>query len=149
MSKEFATLCANQLSDLGIEVFVFDSLRPTPELSFTVRELNCTGGIVITASHNPKEYNGYKVYDETGCQLVPEKVEKVIELISEVESELDILKPVGNPSMIHWINEEIDERYKEAGEVDSVASGFEQIPAQDRFHSATWHGLSTDESNLQ
>lgn len=114
MSKEFATLCANQLSDLGIEVFVFDSLRPTPELSFTVRELNCTGGIVITASHNPKEYNGYKVYDETGCQLVPEKVEKVIELISEVESELDILKPVGNPSMIHWINEEIDERYKEA-----------------------------------
>ena len=114
MSKEFATLCANQLSEMGIEVYVFDSLRPTPELSFTVRELQCTGGIVITASHNPKEYNGYKVYDDTGCQLVPERINKVIELIGEVESELDVTKPVGNPSLIHWINEEMDIPYKEA-----------------------------------
>ena len=76
MSKEFAkaaalTLCAN-----GIKVFLFESLRPTPVLSFTVRHLNCEGGIVITASHNPSIYNGYKVYDEFGGQVTDLKRNK-------------------------------------------------------------------------
>ena len=68
-SKDFAFDCAKLLASNGIEVYIFDSLRPTPELSYTVRYFKCDGGIMITASHNPKEYNGYKLYDETGCQL--------------------------------------------------------------------------------
>ena len=71
MSREFTLLSAQVLNDLGIKTYIFDSLRPTPELSFAVRYLKACGGIMITASHNPKQYNGYKVYDETGCQLVP------------------------------------------------------------------------------
>ncbi|MGN1261827.1 MAG: phospho-sugar mutase, partial [Candidatus Enteromonas sp.] len=70
-SREFAELSARIFNEMGINAFLFDSLRPTPELSFAVRELGAQGGVMITASHNPKEYNGYKVYDETGCQLVP------------------------------------------------------------------------------
>ena len=68
MSKEFAQESANVLASFNIPSYVFTTLRPTPELSFAVRELGCEGGIVITASHNPKEYNGYKVYDRKGCQ---------------------------------------------------------------------------------
>ena len=64
MSKEFAAVSAAVLANHGITSYVFESLRPTPELSFAVRHLNCFGGIMITASHNPKEYNGYKLYDE-------------------------------------------------------------------------------------
>lgn len=115
-SQEFAFKCAQQLAQLGIESYVFETLRPTPELSFAVRELGCVGGIVITASHNPKEYNGYKVYDETGCQLTPEKVEKVIELVNEVDNELEINFDVEpqHEALIHVISKEIDEPYKEA-----------------------------------
>ncbi|MDY4277399.1 MAG: phospho-sugar mutase, partial [Faecalicoccus sp.] len=71
MSKEFAFDCADLLAKNNIASYVFESLRPTPELSFAVRHLHCFGGIMITASHNPKEYNGYKLYDDKGCQLVP------------------------------------------------------------------------------
>lgn len=70
-SKEFANITASVLSANGIKVFLFDSLRPTPELSFTIRHLACNAGIVITASHNPKEYNGYKVYWSDGGQIIP------------------------------------------------------------------------------
>ena len=71
MSPEFAEEAALCLNANGIRAYVFDSLRPTPELSFTVRELGCVSGIVITASHNPREYNGYKVYWEDGAQITP------------------------------------------------------------------------------
>ena len=71
MSTEFATEAALCLNANGIKAYVFDSLRPTPELSFAVRELGCISGIVITASHNPREYNGYKVYWEDGAQITP------------------------------------------------------------------------------
>ena len=71
MSPEFAEEAALCLNANGIKAYVFDSLRPTPELSFTVRELGCVSGIVITASHNPREYNGYKVYWEDGAQITP------------------------------------------------------------------------------
>ena len=70
-SRKFAFDCANVLAHNGIRSFVFESLRPTPELSFAVRYLGCAGGIMITASHNPGEYNGYKLYDDQGCQLIP------------------------------------------------------------------------------
>ena len=90
MSREFTLLSAKVLNDLGLNTYIFDSLRPTPELSFAVRYLKACGGIMITASHNPKQYNGYKVYDETGCQLVPDKIERLLEIIAELPNELDV-----------------------------------------------------------
>ena len=90
MSREFTLLSARVLNDLGINTYIFDSLRPTPELSFAVRYLKACGGIMITASHNPKQYNGYKVYDETGCQLVPDKIERLLEIIASLPNELDV-----------------------------------------------------------
>lgn len=110
-SKELAEVCAKTLSVLGIKSYVFESLRPTPELSFAVRELGCIGGIVITASHNPKEYNGYKVYDETGCQLTPEKVEKVVNFVAEIDNELEINLDEYDASLIEYIGADIDEKY--------------------------------------
>ena len=90
MSREFTLLSAQVLNDLGINTYIFDSLRPTPELSFAVRYLKACGGIMITASHNPKQYNGYKVYDETGCQLVPDKIARLLEIIASLPNELDV-----------------------------------------------------------
>ena len=90
MSREFTLLSAQVLNDLGINTYIFDSLRPTPELSFAVRYLKACGGIMITASHNPKQYNGYKVYDETGCQLVPDKIARLLEIIAALPNELDV-----------------------------------------------------------
>ena len=90
MSREFTLLSAQVLNDLGINTYIFDALRPTPELSFAVRYLKACGGIMITASHNPKQYNGYKVYDETGCQLVPDKIKRLLEIIAELPNELDV-----------------------------------------------------------
>ena len=90
MSREFTLLSAETLNDFGIKTYIFDSLRPTPELSFAVRYLKACAGIMITASHNPKQYNGYKVYDETGCQLVPDKIKRLLELIAELPNELDV-----------------------------------------------------------
>ena len=90
MSREFTLLSAETLNDFGIKTYIFDSLRPTPELSFAVRYLKACAGIMITASHNPKQYNGYKVYDETGCQLVPDKIKRLLELIDELPNELDV-----------------------------------------------------------
>ena len=80
-SKFFAETAARVLSGAGLQVYLFKNARPTPQLSFSVKFLNAILGIVITASHNPKEYNGYKVYDEYGCQLVPEQAIQVIEYI--------------------------------------------------------------------
>ena len=84
-SKFFADVTASVLSGMGIRVCVHSSARPTPQLSFSVKYLNALAGVVITASHNPKEYNGYKVYDEYGCQLVPDKAERVIEYVNAVD----------------------------------------------------------------
>ena len=89
-SREFTLLTAKVLNEFGIKAYIFDALRPTPELSFAVRYLKACGGVMITASHNPKEYNGYKVYDETGCQLVPEKISRLLELIAALPNELDV-----------------------------------------------------------
>lgn len=84
-SKAFAECAAEVLCYNGIKTFLFEEIMPTPVLSFSVRYLNCNAGIVITASHNPKEYNGYKVYDKYGCQLVPQYADKVISYINNVK----------------------------------------------------------------
>ena len=113
MSKEFAQESANVLASFNIPSYVFTTLRPTPELSFAVRELGCEGGIVITASHNPKEYNGYKVYDRKGCQLIPELIDQVIAEINKIDDELSIEVNLSDNqrALIHWIDHEIDDIY--------------------------------------
>jgi len=112
-SKEFAYDCAALLASNNIKTYLFDSLRPTPELSFAVRYFKCDGGIMITASHNPKEYNGYKLYDETGCQLIPEIAAQVVNEVDKLDNVLDI-KPSDNydKSLINIVNSEVDEEYK-------------------------------------
>lgn len=93
MSREFVFECAEVLNLMGFRAFIFDSLRPTPELSFAVRYKRACGGIMITASHNPKEYNGYKVYDEFGCQLVPDKIKGLVDIINNLPSAIDVEIP--------------------------------------------------------
>ncbi|MDY6093786.1 MAG: phospho-sugar mutase [Candidatus Enteromonas sp.] len=92
-SREFALLSADIFSKMGIKTYLFDSLRPTPELSYAVRLKGAQGGVMITASHNPKDYNGYKVYDETGCQLTPDKAEKMLALCDALPDELHFEVP--------------------------------------------------------
>lgn len=114
-SREFAFDSANVLATYGIRSYVFDSLRPTPELSFAVRHLNCFGGIMITASHNPKEYNGYKLYDEKGCQLIPALADQVIAKVNAIEDELSVSAEVTDEqkSLVTVIGEDVDEAYYE------------------------------------
>ena len=83
-SQYFSQVAAGVLSANGIKVYIHDTLMPTPVLSFTAKHLGCNGGIVLTASHNPKEYNGYKIYDEKGCQLVPQFAGQVIEFVNAI-----------------------------------------------------------------
>lgn len=109
-SKEFARISAEVLSSLGFRVFLFEDLRPTPELSFAVRYFHCIGGIMITASHNPKEYNGYKIYDDTGCQLVPKAADKVIEEINKIDDYFNI-ETSKNHELIQYIGKSVDEAY--------------------------------------
>jgi phosphoglucomutase len=108
----FARITANVLSANGINVFLFDDLRPTPELSFAVRHLKCQTGIVITASHNPKEYNGYKVYWNDGGQLITPHDKNVIEEVLRIRSIEDV-RFEGDPSLIHTIGEEVDRAFLE------------------------------------
>ncbi len=89
-SREFALATAGVFAAAGVKAYIFDSLRPTPMLSFAVRRLRAAGGVMITASHNPPEYNGYKIYDSEGCQLSLEESEKVIGLVGEVKDELAV-----------------------------------------------------------
>lgn len=111
-ADKFQTLCADVLRDFGIKVYVFDSLRPTPELSFAVRELKTAGGIMITASHNPKEYNGYKIYDEQGAQLVPHKIAPLIDIIAKLDDEINLTyeKDEVRGALI-TLDESIDNKY--------------------------------------
>ena len=90
MNKEFTQEASHALRSIGIKTFLFDELKPTPLLSYAVRHLNAIGGIMITASHNPKNYNGFKVYDETGAQLTPEKVDLILKEIKKLPNFLDI-----------------------------------------------------------
>ena len=120
MSREFTLLTAKVLSEHGIKAYIFDSLRPTPELSYAVRYMHADGGVMVTASHNPKEHNGYKVYDETGCQLVPDKIKRLVEIIASLPNELDATyKPVANPAPIITLDSKIDDDYVK--EVEAIA----------------------------
>ena len=109
-SPEFAQIAANILAANEIQVYLFDSLRPTPELSFAVRHLQCNAGIMITASHNPKEYNGYKVYWNDGGQLVPPHDKNVIAEVNKIK-EVDQVKWDGRPDLIRSIGKDIDNVY--------------------------------------
>ncbi len=108
-SKEFGKMCADVLTANGIKVLLFKQHRPTPELSFTVRDKKCNAGIVLTASHNPPEYNGYKVYWNDGAQIVTPHDEAIIREVYSVNFE-DI-KFQGNDALIEWIGEDQDDRY--------------------------------------
>ncbi len=113
MSFEFAMDSAKMMAKNNIKSYVYDTLRSTPQLSFAVRYHNCFGGIMITASHNPKEYNGYKLYDEQGCQLVPSLANQVIEKVNEVKDELSLdtnLSPE-QEKLITVLSKETDEAY--------------------------------------
>ncbi len=111
-SKEFARLVAEILSANNIKSYVFEDLRPTPELSFCVNHLNCHAGIVLTASHNPPEYNGYKVYWTDGGQIVPPQDKGIISEVNSLEySEINFDK---NEALISYIGEEVDEAFWDA-----------------------------------
>ncbi|MGE6377420.1 phospho-sugar mutase [Peribacillus muralis] len=114
-SPEFALEAAKTLGTFGVKAYLFDELRPTPELSFAVRELNAFAGIVITASHNPPEYNGYKVYGEDGAQLTPNAADQVISYVNGIESELDIqieeVEALKEKGLIEIVGEELDAAY--------------------------------------
>ncbi|MCM1033659.1 MAG: phospho-sugar mutase [Odoribacter sp.] len=108
-SRKFAEIVANVFSANGIKVFLFENFRPTPELSFAIRELGCQSGVNITASHNPKEYNGYKAYWEDGAQIIAPHDVNIINHVSRIKPE-DI-KFKGNPELIQLIGEEIDNAF--------------------------------------
>jgi len=109
-SRFFAETTANVFAANGIKVFLFQSLRPTPELSFAIRQLRCQGGVVCTASHNPKEYNGYKAYWDDGGQLVPPHDKNVIKEVEKIAS-VDEVKWGGGEANISMIGKDIDEAY--------------------------------------
>ncbi len=112
MSPEFARLVADIFSANGIKVYLFSDLRPTPELSFAIRQLGCQSGIVVTASHNPPEYNGYKVYWDDGAQVVAPHDKAIIAEVAKITS-VDQIKFDGVPERIQMIDEEIDAPYIE------------------------------------
>ena len=109
-SRFFAETTAAVFSGNGIKVFLFEDLRPTPELSFAIRHLGCKSGVVLTASHNPKEYNGYKAYWDDGAQIVPPHDKNVITEVGKIQS-IDEVKFEGNNGLIQSIGKEIDEVY--------------------------------------
>lgn len=117
MSREFADLAAAVLNGNGIKAYVFESLRPTPELSFSVRYLKCTAGVVITASHNPAEYNGYKVYWQDGAQVTFPRDNEIITEVNNIK-DFGEIKKMDNAEgrkqgLYNVIGKEIDEKYME------------------------------------
>lgn len=111
-SREFTLDTAETLNQMGINTYIFDSLRPTPELSYAVRYLHCVGGVMITASHNPKEYNGYKIYDEYGAQLVPTKLAPMLTILANMEAAIDIQIPQAQKrGTNHQLDHHIDQAY--------------------------------------
>ena len=115
MSKEFALETGLTMAAAGVKAYVFPQLCPTPALSFAVRQLGATGGVMITASHNPPEYNGYKAYGSDGCQLLPDAATQVIERIEAIQDLFNI--PLAREDeateggMLAWVGPEMDEDY--------------------------------------
>ncbi len=111
-SREFAEITANVFAANGIKVYLFEALRPTPELSFAIRHFKCQGGVVCTASHNPKEYNGYKAYWDDGAQMVPPHDKNVIVEVEKIAS-VDDVKWSGSEENITLIGQDVDNAYLE------------------------------------
>lgn len=109
-SRKFAEISANIFSANGIKVYLFEDLRPTPEMSFAIRHLGCQSGIILTASHNPKEYNGYKAYWDDGAQVLAPHDNGIIDEVNKISSAAEI-KFEGNPSLIEIVGEELDKQY--------------------------------------
>lgn len=112
-SRKFAEISAHIFTANGIKVYLFEALRPTPEVSYAIRHLGCQSGIILTASHNPKEYNGYKAYWDDGAQVLAPHDTGIIDEVSKIASASDI-KFEGKNELIHIIGEEIDMRYLDA-----------------------------------
>ena len=117
MAKEFAKAAALNFAANNIKVYLFDSLRPTPMLSFAVRHLNCKGGVVITASHNPKEYNGYKVYGDDGGQVTDTAAKEIIECVNSINDFENIMtineEEAISKNLLQYVGEEVDKAYIE------------------------------------
>ncbi|HFK1518872.1 TPA: phospho-sugar mutase [Bacillus cereus] len=128
-SPEFAMEVAATLGAHGITTYVFESLRPTPVLSFAVRHLHTVSGIVLTASHNPPEYNGYKVYGEDGGQLPPKEADELISYVNAVEDELTVevadVEQLKADGLLHMIGQEVDDAY--AAELNNVIINKEMV----------------------
>lgn len=118
-SPYFARVAADIFSANGIKVFLFKELRPTPELSFAIRHLSCQGGLVVTASHNPREYNGYKAYWNDGSQVVAPHDKGIVAEVNKIQS-VDEIKFEGNPALITMIGEEVDAEYLKTIEHNSI-----------------------------
>ena len=117
-SDLFARTCANIFSANGIKVYLFDDMRPTPEMSFAIRHLGCQSGIIITASHNPREYNGYKAYWDDGAQVLAPHDKGIIDEVNKVDA--SDIKFKGDESLITIVGEEIDKAYLEAVHTISI-----------------------------
>ncbi|ARS35630.1 phospho-sugar mutase [Pontibacter actiniarum] len=126
-SDVFARIAAEIFSANGIKVYLFEALRPTPELSFAIRHLGCQSGVVVTASHNPKEYNGYKVYWNDGAQVTAPHDKNIIGEVNKITS-IDEVKFEANPSLIEPIGKEVDEAYMQ--EVQKLSVSKEAIQRQ-------------------
>lgn len=139
-SKELAQVVADVFSANGIKVFLFSDLRPTPELSFAVRHLNCQCGIVLTASHNPPEYNGYKVYWEDGGQLVPPQDDEIVTAIETLD--FSDIKFNGNTALITHIDTEVDQAFIEASVANVSFNLSPQIKEDLSIVFTSLHGTS-------
>ena len=141
-SKDFAIEAANVLSYFGITAYVFDTIRPTPLLSFAVRYLGAVAGIMITASHHPPKYNGLKVYNEDGGQITPAEAKEVSTFIEEVEDVLRIPVVKGD---IEWLSKEIDHAYLERLQfVSRLAPDAKQVDKELNIVFTPLHGTSHD-----
>src|SRR5690606_20041551 len=138
--KTLAKVVADVFSSNGIKVYLFEDLRPTPELSFAVRYLNCHAGIVLTASHNPPEYNGYKVYWQDGGQLVPPQDKEIIQVIDRLDYS-DILFE-SNPDLIEYIGAEIDEAFAKSAIENAVFQLHENARKNLKIVYTSLHGTS-------
>jgi phosphoglucomutase len=118
-SPFFARICADIFSANGIKVYLFSALRPTPELSFTIRHLGCDAGLVITASHNPREYNGYKAYWNDGSQVVAPHDKNIVTEVNNITS-VDDINFNGNEALITFIGEEVDKEYLKTIQHNSI-----------------------------
>lgn len=118
-SRLFAEISADIFSANGIKVYLFEDMRPTPEMSFAIRYLGCQSGIILTASHNPKEYNGYKAYWDDGAQVLAPHDKGIIDEVNKIASAADI-KFKGNPELIQIIGEDVDKVYLDAVKTVSI-----------------------------